>query len=172
MGIQWGAVEEIPNLSNSTPDEFWPTDDFSDASQSMDDILDGNNSLGQDETFYESLDEAALDEIARDISTDKAVPENMEDLPKLDLSSDGLPGHMAAGGGLLLSGAIFGKIASFILSKISIFRNMAEDNDNLGLDEVVDLDDLQNAGTTIGNNGVGVANFSSATPPVGVESAA
>jgi hypothetical protein len=40
------------------------------------------------------------------------------------------------------------------------------------LDEVVDLDDLQNAGTSLGNNGFRVANFSSATPPVGVESAA
>jgi hypothetical protein len=171
MGIQWGAVEEIPNLSNSTPDEFWPDDDFSDASQSMDELLDGNNSLGQDETFFESLDEAALDEIARDSGTDKAVQENMEDMPNLDLSSDGLPGYMAAGGGLL-SGAVFGKIASLILSKISSFRNMSEDNNDLGLDEVVDLDDLQNAGTSLGNNGFGVGNVSSATPPVGMESAA
>ncbi len=61
MGIQWGAVEEIPNLSNSTPDEFWPDDDFSDASQSMNELLDLDNSLGQDDTFFESLDEDALD---------------------------------------------------------------------------------------------------------------
>jgi hypothetical protein len=161
MGIQWGAVEEIPNLSNSTPDEFWPDDDFSDASQSMDELLDENNSLEQDDTFFESLDEAALDELARDISTDKAVQEDIEDMPKLDPSSDGLPGYMAAGGGLL-SVAVFGKIASL----------MAAGNDNLGLDEVVDLDDLQNVGTSLGNNGFGVGNFSSATPPVGMESAA
>ena len=171
MGIQWGAVEEIPNLSNSTPDEFWPDDDFSDASQSMNELLDGNNSLGQDELFFESLDESALDDIARDFSADKAVQESMEDMPKLDPSSDGVPGYMAAGGGLL-STAAFGKVKSFILSKISSFRNMSEDNNDWGLDEVVDLDDLQNAGTSLGNNGFGVANFSSATPPVGVESAA
>ncbi len=95
----------------------------------------------------------------------------MEDKPKLDPSSDGVPGYMAAGGGLL-STAAFGKVKSFILSKISSFRNMSEDNNDWGLDEVVDLDDLQNAGTSLGNNGFGVANFSSATPPVGVESAA
>jgi hypothetical protein len=95
----------------------------------------------------------------------------MEDMPKLDPSSDGMPGYMAAGGGLL-SGAAFGKVRSFILSKISSMRNMAEDNDDLGLDEVVDFDDFQNAGTSLGNNGFGEANLSSATPPVGVESAA
>jgi hypothetical protein len=171
MGIQWGAVEEIPNLSNSTPDEFWPDDNFSDASQSMDELLDANNSLGQDEIFLESLDESALKEIAPEISADKAVQESMEDMPKLDPSSDGMPGYMAAGGGLL-SGAAFGKVRSFILSKISSMRNMAEDNDDLGLAEVVDFDDFQNAGTSLGNNGFGEANLSSATPPVGVESAA
>ncbi len=73
MGIQWGAVEEIPNLSNSTPDEFWPDDDFSDASQSMNELLDGNNSLGQDELFFASLDESTIDDIARDLHADKAV---------------------------------------------------------------------------------------------------
>jgi hypothetical protein len=93
----------------------------------------------------------------------------MVDMPKLDPSSDGMPDYMAAGGGLL-PGAVFGKVISLILSKISSFRNMSEDNNDLALDEVVDLDDLQNAG--LGNNGFRVANFSSATPPVGVESAA
>jgi hypothetical protein len=52
MGIQWGAVEEIPNLSNYATDDFWPDDSFSDASQSMDELLDGNNSLGQDDIFF------------------------------------------------------------------------------------------------------------------------
>jgi hypothetical protein len=182
MGVQWNdAVEEIPNLSNNTIDDLWPDDSFSDVSQSMEELLDRNNSLGQDETF-ESLDEAALNEMTGEISDENAFQEGVEDIPELDPSSNGMPGYMAAGGGLL-SGAVFSKVKSFILSKVSSMRSMSEDNDNLGLDELVDLDDLQNAATSIGNNaarasaestrnGFGVANFSSVTPPVGVESAA
>ena len=176
------AVEEIPNLSNNTSDDLWLDDSFSDVSQSMEELLERNSSLGQDETFEESLDEAALDEMAREIINENAFQDGVEDMPKLDHYSDGMPGYMAAGGGLL-SGAVFSKVKSFILSKISSMRNMSQDNDNLGLDELVDLDDLQNAATSIGNNaarasaestrnGFGAANLSSVTPPVGVESAA
>jgi hypothetical protein len=172
MGVQWNdAVEEIPNLSNYTPDDFWPDDSFSDASQSMDELLDRDSSLGQDDTFFESLDEAALDEMAREISSDEAVREDMEDMPKLDLPSDGMSGYMAAGGGLL-SGAVLGKVASFVLNKISSFRNIPEDDNNdVGLDELLDLDDIRNATYNAASestrNGLGVANA-----PVGVESAA
>jgi hypothetical protein len=170
MGIQWGAVEEIPNLSNYATDDFWPDDSFSDASQSMDELLDRDNSLGQDDTFFESLDEDALEEMAREISSDGAWQEGMEDMPKFDPTSDGMSGYMAAGGGLL-SGAILSKVGSFVLSKISSIRNMAQDNDNLGLDELLDLDDIRNAAYKASaestRNGLGVANA-----PVGVESAA
>jgi hypothetical protein len=167
MGIQWGAVHEIPNSTHSTIDEYW-SDNFSDVSQSMDELLDRDNTLGQDETFFEFLDEDALDEMAREIRSDGASQEGTEDMPKFDAPADGMPGNMAAGGGLL-SGAAFGKVRSFVLSKISSMRNMAEDNDDLGLDEVVDFDDFQNAGKSLGNdaymaasessrNGFGVAN--------------
>jgi hypothetical protein len=170
MGIQWGAVEEIPNLSNYATDDFWPDDSFSDASQSMDELLDRDNSLGQDEIFFESLDEDALEEMAREISSDGAWQEGMEDMPKFDPTSDGMSGYMAAGGGLL-SGAILSKVGSFVLSKISSIRNMAQDNDNLGLDELLDLDDIRNAAYKASvestRNGLGVANA-----PVGAESAA
>jgi hypothetical protein len=171
MGVQWGAVEEIPNLSNYTSYDFWPDDSFSDASQSMDELLDrNNNSLEQDETFFESLDEGALDEMAREISSDEALQEGMGDVPKLDLPSDGMSGFMAAGGGLL-SGAVLGKMVSFVLSKISSIRNISEDNDDLGLDELLDLDDIRNAtykaSAESTRNGLGVANA-----PVGAESAA
>jgi hypothetical protein len=184
MGVQWNdAVEEILNLSNnSTDDDLWPDDSFSDASQSMDELLDRNNSLEQDENVFESLDEGALDEMARESSSYEAFQEGVEDMPNFDAPAEGMPGYMAAGAGIL-SGAVFSKVKSFILSKISSMRNVSQDNDNLGLDELVDLDDLQNATTSIGNNaarasaestrnGLGVANFSSVTPPVGVESAA
>jgi hypothetical protein len=170
MGVQWGAVEEIPNISDYATDDFWPDDSFSDASQSMDDLLDRDNSLGQDESFFESLDENALDEMAREISSDEALQEGMEDLPNFDLSSDGMSGFMAAGGGLL-SGAVLGNVGSFVLRKISSIRNMSEDNDDLGLDELLDLDDIRNAAYKASaestRNGFGVANA-----PVGVESAA
>jgi hypothetical protein len=170
MGVQWGAVEEIPNLSNYTTDDFWPDDSFSDASQSMDELLDRDNSLGQDDTFFESLDEAALDEMAQEISIDEALQEGMEDMPKLDLPSDGMSGFMAAGGGLL-SGTVLGKVGSFVLNKISSFRNMPEDDDDVGIDELLDLDDIRNstykAASESARNGLGVANA-----PVGVESAA
>jgi hypothetical protein len=170
MGVQWGAVEEIPNLSNYTTDDFGPDDSFDDASQSMDELLDRDNSLGQDDTFFESLDEAALDEMAREISSDEALQEGMEDMPQLDLPSDGMSGFMAAGGGLL-SGTVLGKVGSFVLRKISSIRSMSEDNNDLGLDELLDLDDIRNAAYKASaestRNGLGVANA-----PVGVESAA
>jgi hypothetical protein len=190
MGVQFaGAVYEIPSSNYSTTDDSLSDDNFSDVSQSMDELL--NNTLGQEETFLDSyldqaaldemaLDEAALDDMAQDISGDKAFQEN--ELPNFETPIEGMPGYMAAGGGLL-SGAAFSKVRSFILSKFSSMRSMAEDDDDLGLGDVVDLDDLQNAGTSLGNdaymaasessrNGFGVANFSSVTPPVGVESAA
>jgi hypothetical protein len=193
MGLRWGPVYEIPNSTNSTTTDEWSYDSFSDTSQSMDELLDRNNTLdGQENlTVFGSrldpdaldemaFDEAGLDEMAQDISSNKDFQE--ADMPNLDPPAEGMPGYMAAGGGLL-SGAAFAKVRSFILSKLSSMRNMSEDNDNLGLDEVVDLDDIQNAATSLGNdaymaasessrNGFGVANFSSATPPVGMESAA
>jgi hypothetical protein len=74
MGVSFapGGAQEIPNLSNYlyTTDGSIPDDSFSDASQSMDELLDRNNSLGEDETFFESLDEGALDDMKR--SQDKA----------------------------------------------------------------------------------------------------
>jgi hypothetical protein len=170
MGVQWGAVEEIPNISEYATDDFWPDDDFSDASQSMDELLDLDNSLGQDDTFFESLDEDALDEMAREINGDEALQEGMEDMPNFDPSSDGMSSFMAAGGGLL-SGAVLGNVGSFVLGKISSIRNMSEDNDDLGLDELLDLDDIRNAAYKASaestRSGLGVANA-----PVGVESAA
>jgi hypothetical protein len=183
MGVQWNdAVEEIPNLSNNTTDDLWLDESFSDVSQSMEELLERNNSLGQDETFESSLDEAALDEMALEISSDEALQEGMEDIPELDSSSDGMSGYMANGGGLLF-GAVFRKVGSFVSRKISSIRNMPEGDNDMGLDELLDLDDIRNAATSIGNNaakasaestrnGFGVANFSSVTPPVGVESAA
>jgi hypothetical protein len=184
MGVQWNdAVEEIPNFSNYATDDFWPDDSFSDASQSMDELLDrddtlGQDLLGQDETFFESLDDLALDEIAQEVGSDnKAFQESMKDMPKLDssdvdLSSDGMSGYMAAGAGLF-SGAALLKAQAFIMRKISSLRNMSQDNDDVGLDELVDLDDLKNAAykasAESAKNGFGVA---SSTPPVGVESVA
>jgi hypothetical protein len=192
MGIQWGPVDEIPSPTNSTITDEWSDDNFSDVSQSMDELLDRNNTLdGQEEqNFFDSrldpdaldemaFDEVDVDEMKKDISGDKAFQE--AEMPNFDAPAEGMPGYVAAGGGLL-SGAVFGKARSFILSKLSSLRNMSNDDDDLGLGEVVDLDDLQNAGTSLGNNaymaasessrnGFGAANVFSATPPVGVESA-
>jgi hypothetical protein len=160
MGTQWGPVDVIPNSTYSTTTDELSDDIFSDVSQSMDELLDRNNTLdGQENlTSFDSrldpdaldemaLDEAGLNEMAQDISGNEAFQE-----------AD-MPGYMAAGGGLL-SGAAFGKVRSFILGKLSSMRNMSDDNDGMGLDELLDLDDIRNA------------NWSSATPPVGVESAA
>jgi hypothetical protein len=53
MGVQFAStVEEIPYLSNYTTDDFFPDDNFSDVSQSMEELLDRNNSLGVDEAFF------------------------------------------------------------------------------------------------------------------------
>jgi hypothetical protein len=145
MGTQWGPVDVIPNSTYSTTTDELSDDIFSDVSQSMDELLDRNNTL--DALDEMALDEAGLDEMAQDISGNEAFQE-----------AD-MPGYMAAGGGLL-SGAAFGKVRSFILGKLSSMRNMSDDNDGMGIDELLDLDDLRNA------------NWSSATPPVGVESAA
>jgi hypothetical protein len=145
MGTQWGPVDVIPNSTYSTTTDELSDDIFSDVSQSMDELLDRNNTL--DALDEMALDEAGLDEMAQDISGNEAFQE-----------AD-MPGYMAAGGGLL-SGAAFGKVRSFILGKLSSMRNMSDDNDGMGLDELLDLDDIRNA------------NWSSATPPVGVESAA
>lgn len=174
MGVNWGGVTEIPNLSNYAPDEFWPDDNFSDASQSMDELLDRNNSLGQDEGNFFSLDESALDEMAREISSDRAFHDSMQDMPKLDpsdvdSSSDGgISGYMTKGAGLVG----MGKVKDFILSKISSFRSMPDENDDVGLDELLDLDDVKNSAykeaSESTRNGFGVA----ANAPAGVGSAA
>jgi hypothetical protein len=165
MGVQFAStVEEIPYLSNYTTDDFFPDDNFSDVSQSMEELLDRNNSLGVDEAFFDSIDEAALDEMAREVTSDKAFQEAMDDMPTLDSSSDGISsdgggmsGFMAGGAGLGL-----GKLKSFVLNKISSFRNMPEDNDGMGLDELLDLDDIRNstykAASESGKNGFGGAN--------------
>jgi hypothetical protein len=65
---------------------------------------------------------------------------------------------------------------------LTYMRNMSAENEDVGLNELVDVGDLQNAAATLGNNaykasvkstrnGFGEANFPSSTPPVGVESA-
>jgi hypothetical protein len=181
MGIQWGPVDVIPNSTYSTTTDELSDDIFSDVSQSMDELLDRNNTLdGQENlTSFDSrldpdaldemaLDEAGLDERAQDISGNKAFQE--ADMPNFDPPAEGMPGYMAAGGGLL-SGAAFGKVRSFILGKLSSMRNMSEDNDGMGIDELLDLDDIRNtaykASAESTRNGLGVANA-----PVGVESAA
>jgi hypothetical protein len=206
--VQWNDfVDVIPNLSTyaDPDDDFWQDDnysDYSDASQSMDELLNGNDTLGgPEDNFFESLDEIALDEISLgDMSLD-GVSGNawMEDMPKhysdggppeLDpsdvgsMSSDGKAGYGAAAAGLL-SGGVFVRAQAFVMDKISSLRSMSAGNDDEGLDvvsDVVDVDDLQNAAKTLGNNaytaasessrnGFGVANAASSTPP-GVESAA
>jgi hypothetical protein len=186
--VHWNdTVEEIPNYNET--DDFWP-DDFSNASQSMDDELSNVfATLDQDgEIFFESLDEVALDDLAREIESDKAFLDNMEDMPNRDssdvdsVSSDGKKtgGFMAAGTTGLLSGAV-----AFLMRRIGSMRNKSGEDDytDMGLDELVDVDDLQNAATSLGNNayrasaestrnGFGAGNVPSSTPPVGVESAA
>jgi hypothetical protein len=190
--VQWNDfVEEIPNYTET--DDIWPDDDYSDASQSMDELLNGNDTLGQEDDFFESLDELALDEMVREVSIDKA---NMEDMPKqhaeggapvLDSSevdsmpSDGKTGYMAPFAGLL-SGTVFVKAQAFLMRKIASMRN----NDAEGLDilsEAIDVDDLQNAATSLGNNayratveptrnGFGIVTSTPPAPPGVVESAA
>jgi hypothetical protein len=174
--VQWNdAVEEITIPNYNETDDFWP-DDFSNASQSMDGfLLSGDDTLDQDEAFFESLDELALDEMAREVGSDKAFLDNAEDMPNLDssdvdsMSSDGKKtgGYMAAGAAAgLLSGTV-----AFLMRKISSMRNMSAENEDAGLDELVDVDDLQNAAAESTRSGFGAANVPSSTPPVGVESA-
>jgi hypothetical protein len=57
-------------------------DTFSDASQSMDELLDRNNSLNVDENFFESLDEATLDDMARSAAIRPS--RKVDDMPTLD----------------------------------------------------------------------------------------
>jgi hypothetical protein len=202
--VQWNdLVDEIPNYTET--DDSWPDDDYSDASQSMDELLNGNDTLGQEDSFFESLDEIALDEIALDeITLDEMAldemaqevgsdKENMEDMPKQDadvgapeLNSsdvDSKSGYMVAG---LLSGVVLVKFQAFLIRKIASMRNTSGDNDAEGLDvlsEAVDVDDLQNAATSLGNNayrasaestrnGFGIATSAPPPPPGVMESAA
>jgi hypothetical protein len=187
MGVQFkqGAADVIPTSPNYPPpmDDFLDfsvsDDNFSDASQSLDELMERNSVLngvdndasmggmggadggggmdmGIDEPFFESLDEAALDEMAREVTSDKAFQESLRDdnnMPKLD-SSDvdsssasasadgGMSGYLGAAG----SGLGLGKLKSFVLNKISSFRNMPEEEtEDVGLDELLDLDDIRNA---------------------------
>jgi hypothetical protein len=189
--VQWNdSVEEISNYTES--DDFWPDDDYNDASQSMDGLLNGNDTLGQEDDIFKSLDELALDEIAPEIGSNRANAEDRETqdaeggAPELDssdvdsMSPDGKTGYMAFTG--LLSGAVFDKVQAFLMRKISSMRN----NDAEGLDvlsEDVGVDDLQNAATSLRNNayrvsvestsnGFGVATSTPPAPPGVVESAA
>jgi hypothetical protein len=150
--VQWNdAVEEIPNYNET--DDFWP-DDFSNASQSMDGfLLNGDDTLDQDETFFESLDELALDEMALEVGSDKAFLDNMKDMSNLDssdvdsMSSDGKTGYMAAGA-RLLAGAVLLKAQAFFVRIIASMRNMSAENDDV--DELVDVDDIKNAAACVG----------------------
>jgi hypothetical protein len=165
--VHWGSVEEIPNYIETADSWLDVDDEFSEASQSMDELLNGNDTPGHDETFFETLDEHALDEMAREMESDKAFLHDTEDIPKLDssdvgsMSSDGYRGYIAAGAGLF-SGAIFMKAQAFLMRKLSSMRNNSAENDDMGLDEVVDVDDIKNA----------AANVISSTPPPGAETAA
>jgi hypothetical protein len=131
--VHWNdAVEEITIPNYNETDDFFP-EDFSNASQSMDDeLVNGNDALGQD---FESLDDLALDEMAREVGSDKAFRDNMEGMPSPD-------GNMAAAGSGLLSGAVFVKAQAFFMRTLSSLRNMSDDG---GLDEVVDDNDIKNA---------------------------
>jgi hypothetical protein len=112
-----------------------------------------------------------------------------EGAPELDssdvdsMSLDGKTGNMgmAAATGLL-SGAVFVKVQAFVMGKISSLRNMSRDNDSEDLDvlpEAVDVDDVQNAATSVANNafresarnGFGIANVPPAPPGVAESSA-
>jgi hypothetical protein len=81
-----------------------------------------DSSSRQDDTFRRSLDEAALDEKWREISSDEAVREGMEDMPRTDLPQ--MECQVVAAGGGLLSGADFWcKVASFVLNQISSWEH-------------------------------------------------
>jgi hypothetical protein len=192
--VQWNDFVDVIQPNN----DFWSDDnysDYSDTSQSMDELNGEDTFGGPEDNFFESLDEIALDEISLDDVSDKTGMEYMpkqdadSDLPELDsdvgsMSSDGKSGYGAAAAGLL-SGGVFVRAQAFVMDKISSLRSMSAGNDDEGLDvvsDVVDVDDLQNAAKTLGNNtytaasessrnGFGVANAASSTPP-GVESAA
>jgi hypothetical protein len=151
--VQWNdAVEEIPMPNYNETDGFWP-DDSSNSSQSMDELVNGNGTLGQDETFFESLNDLALDDIAREVGSDKAFLDNMKDMSNLDssdvdsMSSDGKTGYMAAGA-RLLAGAVLLKAQAFFVRIIASMRNMSAENDDV--DELVDVDDIKNAAACVG----------------------
>jgi hypothetical protein len=195
--VQWNDfIDVIPNVSSYTDPGEWSDDDYSDTSQSMEELNEDDTFGGQEDDIFESLDELALDEMATEVGNDKANTEAMpkqdadSDLPELDssevgsMSSDGKANYGAAAAGLL-SGGIFVGAHAFVMDKISSLRSTAAGNDDEGLDvvsEAVDVDDIQNAAKTLGNNaytaasepsrnGSGLANITSSTPP-GVESAA
>jgi hypothetical protein len=165
--VQFSDIDEHIQAADSWQDMDDNFDNFSEASQSMDELLNGTDTPGHDESFFETLDEHALDEMAREIDSDKAFLHDTEDMPKLDssdvgsMSSDGYRGYIAAGAGLF-SGAIFMKAQAFLMRKLSSMRNKSAENDDVGLDEVVDVDDIKNA----------AANVISSTPPPGAETAA
>jgi hypothetical protein len=195
--VRWNDfVDVIPNVSSYADAAEWSDDnysEYSDTSQSMEE-LNGDETFGEDNVFG-SLDENALDEISLEDVSDKSGMEYMpkegvdSDLPGLDsdvgsMSSDGKAGYGAAAAGLL-SGGVFVRAQAFVMDKISSLRSMSAGNDDEGVDVVsdaVDVDDLQNAAKSLGNNaytaasessrnGFGVANLASSTP-TGVESAA
>jgi hypothetical protein len=194
---QWNDfVEEIPSYTES--DNFWPDDDYSDASQSMDELLNGNDTLGEEDDFFDSLDEIALDDVVVEVGSDKAYMNDMpkehadDGTPELDSSdvdsnsSDGKAGHTATAFAGLLSGAVLLKAQAFVVKKIASMRNMSAEDDVEGLDvlsEAIDVDDLQNAATSLGNNayrasaestrnGFGLVTSTPPAPPGVAESAA
>jgi hypothetical protein len=192
-----GGAPELDSTDVTETDDFWPDDDDSDASQSMDELLNKNDTPGKEDDFFESLDELALDEMALEIGSDKTDMEDMPNqhaeggAPDLDslgvdsMSSGGKTGYMAPFAGIL-SGAAFVKAQEFVVRKKSSLRNMAAENDVEGLDvlsEAVDVDDLQNAATSLGNtayrasaestrSGFGIVTSTPPAPSGVVESAA
>jgi hypothetical protein len=192
MVLTWAADVVIPNSSTYPPDDYSQSDNFSDASQSLDGLLDGSSSLGEvdNENVFEALDESALNEIARDEMardvSDNTFQEAMQDLPNLDSSDvdsslgsdERMSGYLAAGAGAGAGvGAAlgFGKVKSFVLNKISSFRKMPEETDNRGLDELLDLDDTRNAAYNSAYQAAAESarsGFGVAYAPVGAQSAA
>jgi hypothetical protein len=181
--VQFGGVDVIP----PPLDDFFQYDNdnsnndtFSDASQSMDELME--NSLGDsgvDETFgsldMSALEEIGRDETAREVASDKGFQEAMQDMPKLDssdvdsssASDGGMSGFLGVGAGLGL-----GKVKFFVLNKISSFRNMPEETENVGLDELLDLDDTRNAASIASAESSTRGLFGIANAPVGAQSGA
>jgi hypothetical protein len=184
-------VDEIPGRgSNGEAGDVLLDETGSEASQTFDAISTGNDAVGEDDSFFEALDEIAPDQDMDEYFKDSVQEQEEPLLDSLETSNEDLESSSERrylGAGLLVGAAAAGTALFFQSFSNILGQSAGNDDDDLRavLSEAIDVDDVETS-MALGSdvckasmeptgNGFGASNVTSCTPvapPPGVESAA